>query len=710
MRRKGPMDRIRCDSDAKVRFFSESTAGFPAADMAARRLGADRVRSAPAEMLDATQINGDALVVFVQGSAAGKRAATSLGIRIPKLPPSGYRIEVLRKPRTLLVVAGGDLFGMLAGLADALLHGEVTRRAFVYRGGGRTEKPAFPLRYYWTWDHSTNWLIDEPGNQFSGCSNAYLKRPETFVEDYRRLVDHCVEMRFNGIVIWGFLRDAHGGEAYAFDVARYAADRGVAILPGLGTTGYGGVYYEGRHPCNLETYLDRNPRLGNTWKDGQISGREISPYHAQNQEWIEHCVEWLYRSFPLGSSNMENNDLMVDHSAPGRRGRARIKSQEADYFKDQFFAYKTALDVAHAAAPEAWHMWEELREWNCLKDNPKSIARERIRRLLEGEPVDRVPVMASFIAWGAEVRGTPQHKLHQDPETNARVLVGLSRELGLDGAYVSSDNWIGHSALGGELLFPDDDEPMGHYPILAEWDQLDELRVPDPLTDGRMPFMLAAARAAVAQNGGELFLEANMDSGPFQMAGILRGAERLMLDVVLEPQKVHRLLEFCVAVAEAYGVALASTGVDGIQFGDSTASLISVDMYEEFVRPYQGPVIEAIGAAGCYPFLHVCGNSNHLTEALAASGAACVEVDGPADLAKTAETVADRTVVRGNVATMLLRDGSVTDVEAAARRCMHAAGTHRFILSPGRGRTPGGVRGVTTHAPQHRCPRRGYPG
>lgn len=311
--------------------------------------------------------------------------------------------------------------------------------------------------------------------------------------------------------------------------------------------------------------------------------------------------------------------------------------------------------------------------------------RERIRQLLENEPVDRPPVMASFIAWGAEARKIPQHRIHQEPETNASILVGLSRELGLDGAYISSDNWIIHSALGGEVIFPDDDEPMGQRPVLDEWDRLDDLCVPDPQTAGRMPFMLAAAQRAVEINQGELFIEANIDSGPFQMAGILRGAEQLMLDVTSTPQNVHRLLEFCVEAAKSYSTAMAATGVDGIQFGDSTASLIGPEMYEEFVMPYQIPVIEAIRQAGCYPFLHVCGNSNHLTQFLANSGAACVEIDSPADLRKTIAVFNDRIVVRGNVSTILLRNGTAAQVEEAAQRCRQDAGSHRFILSPGCG-------------------------
>ena len=191
----------------------------------------------------------------------------------------------------------------------------------------------------------------------TGCGNQYLKRPETYVEDYRRLVDNCIDMRFNGIVIWGFLRDAHGGEQCAYEVAKYAVDRGVAIMPGVGTTGYGGVYYEGRHPCNLETYLAAHPKRGNLWQGGRLSKRELSPYTPENREWMSDSLEWLYRKFPIGGVNMENTDLMVDHSALARRERKKIRSGEADYFKDQYSAYKTALTNADKLVPEYWNTY-----------------------------------------------------------------------------------------------------------------------------------------------------------------------------------------------------------------------------------------------------------------------------------------------------------------------------------------------------------------
>jgi len=311
--------------------------------------------------------------------------------------------------------------------------------------------------------------------------------------------------------------------------------------------------------------------------------------------------------------------------------------------------------------------------------------RERIRNLLDGKPVDRTPVMASFIAAAAHWHQIPQRRIHREPDTNALTLLGAARELGLDGAYISSDNWIIHSALGGTIDFPEDDEPMGTKPVLDDWDKLDDLTVPDPETAGRMPFMLEAARSAVVENDGQLFIEANMDSGPFQMVGILRGAQALMYDLSSEPERVHRLLEFCTEVAKAYGAAMARTGADAVQFGDSTASLISLKMYEEFVEPYQPPVIQAIREAGACPFLHVCGDSNHLSTLLAATGAACVEIDSPADLGATMEAFEDRAVVRGNVSTTLIQNGTAGEIEQNARDCLRAAGTGRLILSPGCG-------------------------
>ena len=119
--------------------------------------------------------------------------------------------------------------------------------------------PLLPNSYFWTWDHSTNWVLDDPGVLTWGCHNNYIKRSETFFHDYRQLIDLAAVLGVRAIVLWGFLRDAHGGVEGARRVVDYAAERGVAILPGVGTTHYGGFYLEGEHRFNLPTFLSAYP-------------------------------------------------------------------------------------------------------------------------------------------------------------------------------------------------------------------------------------------------------------------------------------------------------------------------------------------------------------------------------------------------------------------------------------------------------------------
>ncbi|MEK7678779.1 MAG: hypothetical protein AAB356_01175, partial [Deltaproteobacteria bacterium] len=123
----------------------------------------------------------------------------------------------------------------------------------------RPRRPALPSSYFWTWDHSCNWVLDDPGLQSGGCYPRYFKAPETFVEDYRRLTDFAAGLGIRGITIAGFLRESHGGIESAKRVAAYAASKGVAIIPCFGTNWYQGPYYEGAHKYNLTNFLKKHP-------------------------------------------------------------------------------------------------------------------------------------------------------------------------------------------------------------------------------------------------------------------------------------------------------------------------------------------------------------------------------------------------------------------------------------------------------------------
>lgn len=219
----------------------------------------------------------------------------------------------------------------------------------------RPAKPALPNSYFWTWDHSTNWVLDDPGLQEYGCRNPYQKQPATYLEDYRRLTEHAAGIGVKGIVIWGFLRDSHGGVDYSKRVAGYASERGIAIMPGFGTTWYGGAYYEGEHPYSLATFLRQHPDARMLDEKGQPRGYSgengACPAHPAYRNWLRESLQWLYREFAIGGINLENGDLLTDHHPLTQAARRDWPADDPEPFFFQGLSYKQALEAMAETLP-----------------------------------------------------------------------------------------------------------------------------------------------------------------------------------------------------------------------------------------------------------------------------------------------------------------------------------------------------------------------
>lgn len=66
---------------------------------------------------------------------------------------------------------------MLAGSATAVM-GTMGSEAFAVPPQGK-----IPYRFFWTWDHSTNWMLNVPGSQTAGIGNGYNKLARDFEND-----------------------------------------------------------------------------------------------------------------------------------------------------------------------------------------------------------------------------------------------------------------------------------------------------------------------------------------------------------------------------------------------------------------------------------------------------------------------------------------------------------------------------------------------
>jgi len=225
-------------------------------------------------------------------------------------------------------------------------------------------KPALPNSYFWTWDHSTNWMLDDPGLVDFGCSNAYLKSPETYVEDYRQLTDLSAGLGIKGILIWGFLRDEHGGVEYAKRVADYAASKGVAIMPGVGTNAYGGIYYRGNHKYNIPTFVAKYPEASRVTSQGVRLKGGTCPTSPIFVEWLNEGLHWLFREFNIGGINLENGDFIVCHCKRCKELHSTWKKGEPAFWMAQYHAYSTALKAIEDQLDDKFVTWATYKGFN----------------------------------------------------------------------------------------------------------------------------------------------------------------------------------------------------------------------------------------------------------------------------------------------------------------------------------------------------------
>lgn len=213
-------------------------------------------------------------------------------------------------------------------------------------------------RKFWTWDHSTEWALNRPGAQTMGACNPYNRSSETFVEDYMKLLRWCGRHSIDAVVVWGLLRDCHGGLEAAKRLCEVAGEQGVRLLCGVGLNAYGGVYYEGDSPYSLRRFLDAHPELSAVDLVGNrlSSNTQSCPSRPENREFIAESMEWLFKSLPLGGVQMETGDSGVCRCGLCKERRQNPVSSFS--WEDMALMYPIAAEAIRSVSPEAWIVCE----------------------------------------------------------------------------------------------------------------------------------------------------------------------------------------------------------------------------------------------------------------------------------------------------------------------------------------------------------------
>jgi len=180
--------------------------------------------------------------------------------------------------------------------------------------------------------------------------------------------------------------------------------------------------------------------------------------------------------------------------------------------------------------------------------------------------------------------------------------------------------------------------------------------------------------------------------GCWQDATCLFGIEPMIMATFEDPEWVHTFLKILQDRKRVYIDSLKGAKYDVLELGggDASTTVISPDIFNDFVAPYDAPLIEAAHNAGQRISYHTCGGMMPILEDIAAMKPDAMETFTPVgmgadvDLAEAKKRIGDKVCMIGGFDQFhFLKDCTEDETRAEVRRCFEAAGEGGgFILCP----------------------------
>jgi len=273
---------------------------------------------------------------------------------------------------------------------------------------------------------------------------------------------------------------------------------------------------------------------------------------------------------------------------------------------------------------------------------------------------------------------------------NARVqadtMLYLVRELDMPMAITSMDLALEASCFGAPVSH--EGVPAVSSVILESMDDVDALRVPgEEIIVEKSPYLEAIrlVKAEMQASGDVRPIIAGI-SGPFSLAGQLRGVTDIMMDCYDEPELLEELVQKTTEFLCVYANLLKEAGADMLLLAEPLAGVVSPAMAEQFSHPFVKKMIESVQDDSFAVIYHNCGAGvPRMLEDLAGLGAMIYHFGNVIDLSEALENMPKTVMVMGNVDPAgIVAHGSVESVRQAVDTLIQKCGSYEnFWLSTG---------------------------
>ncbi|ACO84255.1 methylcobamide--CoM methyltransferase [Clostridium botulinum] len=313
--------------------------------------------------------------------------------------------------------------------------------------------------------------------------------------------------------------------------------------------------------------------------------------------------------------------------------------------------------------------------------------KERIVAFSKGEEIDRIICVPDMGVTMAPFIGVTARDYYHSAQLMADLEIALFKRLRHDGVSISTSLRGVAEAMGSKVGYPEYGISYLIEPAINSIDEIESLKIVDPLKDGNLPTLLEAIKLTRDALMDEVDVGAAM-SGPFSVAASVVGTENLLKWMIKYPKKVHTLMDIVAESNNRYIEEVAKLGVS-IGFADpvSSTSLISPKQFREFSLPALRKNINKIKEkTGGAPGIHICGKSKELWEDVVNAGISNFSIDNAEDLEEAKNIMGDRVVITGNVPPVdIVYRGNKEAIFKSVKECIKKGHDSKkgYILSTG---------------------------
>lgn len=287
---------------------------------------------------------------------------------------------------------------------------------------------------------------------------------------------------------------------------------------------------------------------------------------------------------------------------------------------------------------------------------------------------------------GVQMTGSTIKLAQQNFGEHSKAVRAIVDAFAPDLVFPLMDLSVEANALGRYTIFPRDESatvPKDEF-SLADLERLESINI---TFDSRlMGFVETVRMMRVSLPPGTL--AGAYVVGPFTLAGLIMGADDTVMNTMLDPPGVHRLLHFTTERIQEYVQLLLAAGADVVCILEPTAVMLSPPLFEEFSAIYVRHITQSFKYSRASFVYHTCGNTMHLVEAMGRAGVHGVSLDAPetgVDLREAASRVSAQIVVMGNISpATTMRFGTPEDVRRETRALLESMrAVPNFVLSTG---------------------------